>query len=122
MKGYRYSTPTVGIARNAPVLPVGRKWPTPGWLEIEASMGSARTIANGVQISPAGSVNERRHCASAESRVWVPGMPPNRQFAGVRAAGSTEIVVHRLRPSEPVLPLIILNAAVSRDRLVKLVL
>jgi hypothetical protein len=35
------------------VSPTGRKFETPGWFEIEASMASARMIANGVQIWPA---------------------------------------------------------------------
>jgi hypothetical protein len=42
---------------------------TPGWLEIEASIASARRIANGVQIWPIGSVKDLRHCTSAEARV-----------------------------------------------------
>ena len=36
---------------------------------VQESIASARTIANGVQISPAESVNERRHCASPVNRV-----------------------------------------------------
>jgi len=57
------------MARSAWVSPTGRKLETPGWLEIEASIASARRIANGVQIWPMGSVKDLRHCTSADARV-----------------------------------------------------
>src|SRR6202035_4719598 len=86
----------VGITRSACVSPTGRKFETPGWFEIEASIASARMLANGVQISPAESVNERRHCASAVARVYVPGMPRSRQFVRfILAAGSAEVGRHK---------------------------
>src|SRR6516165_12696175 len=88
MKGYRYSRPTVGIGRSAWVSPTGRKLETPGWLETSALIASARKLANGVQISPAESVNDRRHCDSTVSRVYVPGKPRSRHWLGVRASGS----------------------------------
>ena len=59
----------VGITRSAVVSPTGRKLETPGWLVISALMASARMLANGVQISPAESVKDRRQSASAEKRV-----------------------------------------------------
>src|SRR3954463_4571306 len=120
MKGERYSRPTVGITRAACVSPTGRKLETPGWLEIDASMASARMLANGVHICPAESVNDRRHCASAVSRVYVPGMPRSRHWLGKRAKGSADAVKHRLL----VLANVVIgsNAAVCRLRLVKFVL
>ena len=58
-------------------------------------MASTRIIAKGVQISPAGSVKERRHCASTVARVYVPGKPRSRHCDGVRASGSAEVRVHK---------------------------
>src|ERR1700687_5104685 len=91
MEGKRYSRPIVGITRSACVSPTGRKFETPGWFEIEASIASARMLANGVQISPAESVNDRRHCASAVARVYVPGMTRSRHCVGHRDRGSEDM-------------------------------
>src|SRR5260370_4163325 len=119
MKGKRNSRPTVGITRSAWVSPTGRKLETPGWFEIEASIASARTLANGVQISPAESVNDRRHCASAVSRVYVPGMPRSRHCDGNRPSGSAD--ARTQRPLGLASVVIGSKAAGLRVRLVELV-
>src|ERR1700758_5047195 len=75
VKGERDSRPTGGLSRKAWVSPTGRKLETPGWFETSELIASARMIANGVQISPAESVNERRHSPSTERRGEVSREP-----------------------------------------------
>src|SRR4029450_2670975 len=100
------------MARSAWVSPTGRKLETPGWLEIEASIASARRIANGGQIWPIGSVKDLRHCTSAAGGAEVPGMPRSRHCDGRRASGSAE--AFRQRPAVLASVVIGSNAAVER--------
>src|SRR5512135_2105479 len=110
------------MTRKASVSPTGRKFETPGWFEIEALIASARTLAKGVQISPAESVNDRRQVPSAVARVYVPGMPRIRQLAGTMLlAGSAESAALHA-PVAAATALIGSKTAFSRVRLVKFVL